>query len=260
MALARAYLGGVHLFPSAVAFERANRLAIGVLEVEPSHPEALVVRGEVALRAHWDLAKAQQDLELAEKLNPGLARARHLIALVLASEGRVVEAVEAILEARRMDPENLYVTSDVGYFHMLARQPEPALEAARLVVEMEPRFRLMHAIILWSMDELGDRDGGLKEANRYLAVHGAEPAPSLEAFFAAERRFLVALRESGSAPVMDLAESAIRAGEPDEALDVLLRGCETKTDPALLFAASDPRLDALRSAPRFSAVLECVAG
>lgn len=260
VALATAYLNGVGQFPPGAAFERATRLAAGVLSVDPQYPEALLARGEIALRAAWDVASAARDFRQAEQLNPGLARARHLLATALAAEGHTAEAVEAALDARRMDPENLFVLSDVGFFGMLDRQVEEAREAALDTIAVAPRSHLMHSVLLWTYRHEGDRAGALRETNRYLEAHGAKPAQSLEAYFERERRFLVFLRESGEPQPFNLADSMIRTGDRSEALEVLLDACRERADEMLLFAKSDPRLDPIRPLPGFSELLACISG
>jgi Flp pilus assembly protein TadD len=264
-ALAHSYnnLADYSILSPQEAIPKARAAASTALELDDNLAEAHAAIGMSNL-AFQDWPGAERQLRRALELNPGYARAHHLLAMWLWGQGRVDQALAEIRRARELDPLSPLVNTNVGMALYLARQYDQAIEQQKRTLELDPNFIPAH----WPLGLAYEQKGILAEAiaefqkaasperNRlYLASLG-------HAYAVAGRRAearkvlgeLTELSKQAYIPAYEIAVLYTGLGENDHAFATLQRACDEHSGRLFLLKV-DPRLDPLRSDPRFQDLL-----
>jgi tetratricopeptide (TPR) repeat protein len=128
------------------------------LELDPNHPAALGVKALSLLPlGQWEDAVATAAEGV--RTNPGSADSRGYLGFALASAGRPEEAIEAFLDAARLNPHH-----PIWYFGLLARALEAvgrfddAMAQLRLALKREPDNFPAHLQIASLAARMGDHE------------------------------------------------------------------------------------------------------
>ena len=230
--------------------------------------EAHTALGVVRFLYQWDWKGGEAELRRGIELNPGNSDAHSWYALFLAHMGRNAEALGEIERAEEIDPLSAQVRVNAGWIHFLGRRNDRALAQWRDTLELEPQFALSHSSI-WvaylngaSFDRLlaqsSQEDGSNIDGDTTLRLAvlcgsfaRAGNRPQAEAYLArlkaAEARHYVCAYE--------LATAYAVLGDKDEAMNWLQKGYRDKSS-CMSDLRADPRLDSLRSDPRFQDLLQ----
>jgi tetratricopeptide (TPR) repeat protein len=133
--------------------------------------------------------------------------------------GRLNEAIVEIKQASELDPLSLEINTDLGLSFLFARQYDRALEQFEKVVEMDPNFIWTHFFMGWAYEQKNDYEKAIREFQRAAQL---DDSPLI----------LAAL------------------GQRVEALAFLEKSFGAREE-ALVWLKVDPRLDTLRTDPRF---------
>ena len=261
-------LGFTGAMPQQEARARALFAATKALELEPGRPDTHVALANLKFYYDWNWTAAEADYQQVLALNPSLAQARSQYARFLAALGRLDEALAHAKEAVARDPIAPEAAQTLGLVHYYRREYADALSNLNRVLQLDPQNARAH----WVIGRVHEAAGRYPEA---IAV--AKHALALSANGDVSWRLqLLRLRAlSGERGVRGELEASLREfardnlhpshehiayvrlalGERDAALDLLQRAVDTR-DPAVLWFAVDPRLDDLRSDPRFTALLK----
>jgi TolB-like protein/DNA-binding winged helix-turn-helix (wHTH) protein/Tfp pilus assembly protein PilF len=220
------------------------------------------------IRMHmWDWKDSDLEFKKAIALDPSNAKAHRWYAAYLVSVGRHKEALEEITQAHRLDPLSLANNAEVVRTLYYGRQYEQAMDEARKAELLDPEFPRTHFWLGRVYAQMGKYSEAIAEAERAgpsldstlrlteMAYASARAGKSVEA-----RAFLKELQERskrGYVPAYDLAIVHLALGEKDVALQSLERAYD-EHDWALMVLAVEPRLDPLRSEPRFQGLLRKV--
>jgi DNA-binding winged helix-turn-helix (wHTH) protein/TolB-like protein/Flp pilus assembly protein TadD len=225
------------------------------IDLDPRSADAHLELARLQLLHLRDRAGAERSVQRALDLSPRLAKAHHTQAMVLSAQGRHDEAFDAMRRALIFDPLSAELVSHAGWAHFLARQYEQAIEHSRRALSIDPASKVAHSCILYSALELG-RDAAALEQARVLA---GDDLASLDQFWLAMLRSYEASSLERGATVGMQAIPLIHLGRHDEAVGTLLRACHEGSSWPIAFAEVDPRLDPLRSHPRFGELLACAS-
>jgi DNA-binding winged helix-turn-helix (wHTH) protein/tetratricopeptide (TPR) repeat protein len=264
-AMAHAGLGSTYLLLASTAMLRplpadeamplARQAAERALALDEGLAEAWAVLGRVKMEYDWDWDGAEADLGHAVALNGSSVEALGTLGQFLSAMGRHDEAIEAMRQARRLDPRHVETLQHLA----MAGQPERALETASesLKVEDTPRIHYGRMMVL---DQLGRHDEAMVE--RLTTLRGLAVAQGL-----ADHVDVVARTESWQTAMevwIALLERTNRwegaamqwmaAGRPDRALDALEHCVKARTT-YLCFVAQTPSFQPLHNNPRFRDIL-----
>ena len=265
LATTRALIGIYDLERPRDVFPRAE-VALGrALALEPDNVDALVAKAVIDGTFHWRFGVAEKSLRRALELAPQHVEARRWYALLLQSRGRSVEAQAELEAARRLDPLSLTLLSTIGWCHFLARDFEAAIEAAKGVLELDADYMVAWDDLKWFYTVAGQDEQAAEAFFKVVELEGdGHAVPRLRQLYA-EQGFEGLLEESlnnlrsasedGYHSPYDIAIAAAALGQVELALDWLEKSAEER-EVDLLSISRDPRLDALRSEPRFAALLE----
>ena len=227
---AHAALGTVQLFHDW-DFEGARRALERAVELSPSDPYALLGLAQYLLFV--GLGKSPAAERLAERLQRVAPldlffRTGRMVALLFMRE--YDRALSEVARIRELDPE--FVDGNISFLYFLLGRPEEAMrEYLAFLARLGPDFEQAREAFRLGSEE-GGWIGGLRAVTK-LAIEGSELAPGLS--------YVLALQ---------LAVT----GETEEAMAWLERAYEER-EPLLINAKIEPRLDSLRSDPRFDDLL-----
>jgi tetratricopeptide (TPR) repeat protein len=186
------------------------------LELDPRLCAAHVALGQVRAVNDWDWSGARGEFERALSIDPADPDAlRGMAMLALAPEGRIKDALGVMSRVVDLDPLNPVAAAELGMLFYLDRQFDEAIAQLKKVDSAEARN------LLWNVYA----DSGKPAA-------GEEPTQTLFAKACADTR----------------------KGDKAQALDDLDRAYD-QHDRQLAYLKTWPGFDAIRSEPRFQALL-----
>jgi len=237
--------------------QRAMVAADRAVALAPDLAEASATRGKARSWIAWDWTGARADLERAVRLNPGDALVQQQYSALLASLGRLPEAINAGRRATELDPLRGNAWQLLGYWYNLNGQFDVAGPALDRALELNPDSEVgwvrHFQALLWSAKPeaafallLGARRSCLpcEAMVQHDLGHAAESQRALDVLIA---------RAAGTAPYSIASVYAWR-GERDLAFEWLERAA-AKHHPDLVFAKVDLNLRQLRADPRWKPFL-----
>jgi serine/threonine-protein kinase len=253
--------------PPAEANEQARAAAKRALELDDTTAEAYAVLGNVA--AHeMNLAEGIRFLQRAIEMNPGLTSAYSGLGTLYYACERHQEAQDAMLKALSTDPLSMITHTSVGDAYYYAREYERSVVYYRKAVDLDPRFDGAHTDLARSLEALGRFDESRQQYEEGRRMGGGIAGPSfglghlaVSSGNAAEgRRILQELIEARSHRVVSawgIAALHASLGDVAEAFQWLDTAHEEHSTGLMLLRAH-PRLDPIRSDPRYPALLRKV--
>ncbi len=222
-------------------------------------PEGYAARGMVRAVGRHDWDGALADLEHGVALNPGNADARRLRGLILASLGRLSEAIAATREATELDPLSSIAWNNLGWLYNATGELGLAREALQRSLALQPQqafahFNLGNASLLQGRPAgaLEDFERSTSEPLRLLGTalaqhdlgHRMESQQALDTLIA----------KFGTSASYRIARVYAWRGEADRAFEWLERAYARRT-MRLLDVKFDPLLRKLRVDPRYAELL-----
>lgn len=250
--------------PPREAVGKARASALRALELDSRSPEARTSLAWAAFIYDWDWSAAGKAFEEVLRPNPSYATAHHFYAFYLTAMGKVREALEEIQKAQALDPLSLIISTHVGLIYYLAHRYDDAVAQYGRTLEMDPGFaeahlklgetykqESMHADAIREIEEAIRLAGGSSEK---LAALGHAYAVSGQRARAEE--ILKTLTEAAARKYVsayDIGLIHAGLGNHDLAFQWLEKAHEERA-LYLVFLKVDPRLDPLRTDPRFEAL------
>jgi eukaryotic-like serine/threonine-protein kinase len=256
-------LGAHGHLPVNDAFPKARTAAIKALELDEGLAEAHVSLATVKTFYDWDWPSSEREFKRALELNPNYATAHHWYSHYLVNVGRLDEAVAEIKRARELDPfgitVNIWLATTLYYSHRY----DQAIEQSRKILELYPEWSEVHGSIGDCYAQKGMLAEAVAEWQKELTASGQNQlATTLEQAYAVGgytgylRKQLDQLKASSQTkPVspLEFAYTYASLGEKDHAMEWLEKAYEER-DP-WLYVKAEPKLDSLRSDPRFKDLL-----
>jgi TolB-like protein/Tfp pilus assembly protein PilF len=239
---------------------KAGAAARKALELDETLAEAHASLGGVLFSYDWKWPEAEREFRRAIELNPGYAEAHHWYGISLIALGRQGEGITELRRARSLDPLSLPVNFDVGFGLFLARQSGEAVEQFRKVIEIEPAFAWAHVGLALANSALGRFDEAVTEAEEGIKLDDSPlmRATACGAIAIAGRRerareLLAELKEVSKTRYVcpyEIGVVHLNLGERDEAFRYLEQGFRDRSI-CMPLTKIDPRLDSVRSDPRY---------
>lgn len=254
------------LLAPAEGHPKAKTAALKALELDDTLAEAHSALAHTLHNYEWDWEGAGREFRRAISLNPGYATAHHWNAWYLVEDGQTEEAFHEIQRALDLDPFSLIINADAGYLYSLGRQQDRAQAQLHKTLELDPQFSLAYEYQGYAYEVqkryreelqafekaaqlLPDSLEIKAEIARARALNGQtdEARATLDELTTQSKdRYVVAF---------DIAMIYDALGETDPAFEWLQKACDEHSYQVSGLAV-DPRLDGLRSDPRFSLLLD----
>ena len=258
-------LGNIGTMPPSEAYPRARDAAERGLKLDESLAELHASLAYVHRFYDWDWPRAEREFLRAIDLNPGYATAHRWYAQFLSGLGRHDEAVAEAERALELDPLSLIIHTAVGDVLFYSRRYDRAIVYYRRCIELDPAFGPGHTDLARALDAVGKHDEAIQELLTGSAAQSNQRPPStgfatllLRAGRTQEARAMIAelleLSVTRFVSPYGIASFYAAAGENAAALDWLERAYGQR-DGTLVWIKVHPRLDGLRSEPRFRELL-----
>jgi TolB-like protein/DNA-binding winged helix-turn-helix (wHTH) protein/Tfp pilus assembly protein PilF len=251
--------------PAAEGYSKAEAAAHKALELDSQLAEAETSLAYATLLYDWDWAGAESRFRRAIEFNPNYATAHHFYSVYLMTAGRHAEAQREIERARELDPLSLIINSVVGWIYYEGRRYDKAIEQCQRTVEMDPHYApslLDLGSVYLARGESEKAIELFRQARAiagdtatvlsYLAQGYARSRNSTEA-----RKILEQLEGKPNKFVSPWELALIHAALDDKnrALGLLETAADQRASWTVLIGV-DPRVDNLRTEPRFRLLLE----
>jgi eukaryotic-like serine/threonine-protein kinase len=247
-------------FPEKEAHLRAKEAVSKALRLDNMLAEAHAALGYIH-DVDWDFADAEHEFQMAIELNPNDASAHQWYAEHLADMGRFDDALNEARRAQKLDPVSRVSGSLVAFISFFARRYDEAIRYGRHAVEQFPEFNRSYMILARAYVQKGmyqEAVGAYLKAN---ALENNYPgfSPEIAYVHACSGKRALALemladiqKKTGGRDPSPYQAGLIYAalGENDQAFR-RLGEAHRKHDRFMTHLRVDPRLDPLRSDPRF---------
>src|SRR6266498_4123395 len=268
--LADAYntIGYWGYLPPKEAFPEAKRAAQMALNIDPDLAEAHGALGYVEFQYEWKFKEAEMEFKEAIRLNPNSVSARLRFFEYLFDFQRAQEAHEQLERARELDPLSIQIAYYYAAVSWFERDFDRAIEQLQKTISMDPNnalaYQLLSAIFyqkkmpaqaFTAHDKANSLEGVFSDAEM-AEMRNAYETAGLSAYFRKENELRQKrLAEGKYQSPLNIALNYAFADDDSEALDWLERAVDEHT-PWLPELKIDPMWDAVRSQPRFVALLK----
>lgn len=250
--------------PAKESATKATAAAKKALEIDDTLAEVHTSLGLVNLIYDWDWQSAEREFKRAIKLSPNYATARDWYSAYLMAIGKIEEAIQEIRHAQELDPLSPIITTGLARQFYFARQPEHAIQECLKILDMEPHFAPAHWFLGQAYEQQGKYDKAINELQQAVNYSGGRALmlSSLGYTYAVSGRraeaeaVLTRLQDKSqqNVPALTLAFIFAGLGQNNEAFKWLDKAYEERFG-WLIFLNVDPKLDNLRSDPRFTDLL-----
>jgi serine/threonine-protein kinase len=249
------------------AYPRARAAAERAVELNPELSEPYSALGLVSLYYDWDWPASERHFIRAIRLDPDNAEARNRYALALAWFERPDEALREIVRARQVDPLSVRININVGWVLYFARRYDAAIKELVGALALDPNFFQTHQTLGWAYVQTNAFDKAIAEFKKALDLGaGSQVEADLAHVYAvsghadeAKALLYQIIDNAGRRYVssFDIAVVYAGLGDRDQAFAWLDKAYHERTRPILSLKVH-PRLDPLRSDPRFAALVRRV--
>src|SRR6266568_2256895 len=268
--LADAYntIGYWGYLPPKEAFPEAKRAAEKALSIDPDLAEAHGALGYVEFQYEWKFKEAEIEFKEAIRLNPNSVSARLRFFEYLFDFQRAQEAHEQLERARELDPLSIQIAYYYAAVWWFERDFDGTIEQLQKTISMDPNnalaYQLLSAIFYqkkmpaeaFTAHEKANSLEGIFSDAEMAEMKKAYETAGLSAYFRKENELRQKrLAEGKYQSPLNIALNYAFAGDDSEALDWLERAVDEHT-PWLPELKIDPMWDAVRSQPRFVALLK----
>jgi serine/threonine-protein kinase len=252
----------------AEAFPKAKAAALRALAIDDSLPEAHGALAFVLAYYEWDWTAAEREFQRALALNPSDAAVHHSYSRYLASTGRGEEAMTELRRAQELDPLSLALKANEGMVLYFGGRYDEAIARLRTTLELDSTHAVAHWGLGMALEQKLMYAEAAVEIRKAMEAGGTDPLfiASLGHVYAMQgkrqevRRLLDQLDEESKRSYVSPYHAAVLhagLGEKDKAFEDLDRAARERST-MLVYLKADPRLELLRSDPRFEELLRRV--
>jgi TolB-like protein/DNA-binding winged helix-turn-helix (wHTH) protein len=270
MAMSYFFFGFFGAMPPQEAWGKVKELGVLAVEKDEGLPAAHAALAVAKLHYDWDFAGAEQEYKRALELNPNDADIRHGYAHYLMAMGRMDESAAESQRAVELDPVDNGLIDCLCWHSYAARRYESSIQLALEQLGRQPDDSFEMAILGWDYEQKGSLDKAIAEFKRAVEL---EPKDSpMHTFLVAALGHSFALagmkneadlvlqnllneRKRHYASPFDIALIYTALGEKGTAF-LWLDKAVSERSTSLVYSKWEPRLDPLRSDPRFAEMMK----
>ena len=259
-------LGEYGNIPRKELYPKAEAAVNKALEIDNRLAEVHTSLANLLMFRKWDWANSEKEFKLALELNPNYATAHHWYSQWFLNMGRLEEALRLIARAAELDPISQAILKDHGLTFYYNRQYDEAIEMAVKTLELDPNYAAAHRLLSLAYQGKGMFEEAIIENQKWGALTGNK----LELAVTIAQLYAVSGQTDDAKKIIDdlqrdrlvtdqiyrglsLVHAAL--GENDAAFECLEKSYE-RHEESILTLKVDPKVDPLRSDPRFTALLK----
>jgi TolB-like protein/DNA-binding winged helix-turn-helix (wHTH) protein/tetratricopeptide (TPR) repeat protein len=249
-----------HVSPQE-AYSSATRAIREGLELDDRLSEAHAVLGNLYWQYSRDWPATEKEFELAIALDPNYDSVRACYSGYLAWRNRRADALAQVLKARELNPGSSYDSVESAVYFQL-REYQNLVEAGRRGIRSEPGEWLEHFFLGVGYEGLGRPQEAIPEFETAVRMSGGDQDPTAalaHAYAVTGRRveagrilndLILKSKSSYGSPYM-IAVIHAGLGDKDKAFELLDNAVTERSMDVVWQLKADPRIDNLRSDPRF---------
>lgn len=239
--------------------EAALQSAQTGIDVAPDIAATHMAYGIILTSGRADFKGAKPHFEMAERLGINQPKDINRSAIYLATVGRSIDAISAARRGLARDPLNPSAMETVAYTYYASGQFERAISLYEDVLRSDPDRLTVRSWLGLSMIYAGNPAGGLMvcaDEKNLMETYTCEAIgrARLNDPEATDRSFAALIDRFGDAAAYQQAQILSQRGEPDRAMETLLKA-ERLQDTGLSLTLIDPALRPLRAREDFNALL-----
>ena len=259
-------LGEFGNIPRKELYPKAKAAVNKALEIDNNLAEVHTSLASILMLSEWDWTNSEKEFKLALELNPNYPTAHHWYSIWFLHMGRLDECLRMISRAGELDPVSQAILKDKGMAFYYNRQYDEAVEMATKTLELDPTYAAAHRLVSLAYQGKQMFAEAIVENQKWGALTGnkTETAITLAQLYAvsgqreeAKRLVEAVQREKLVMDQLDRGLALVYAalGENDMAFKHLENSYERREE-AVLTLKVDPKVDTLRSDPRFAVLLK----
>ena len=235
------------------------------LEIDDHLAEAHISLAISLMLNEWDWINSEKEFKIGIDLNPNYATGHHWYSQWLLYHGKFDEALDEISLAIELDPVSQGIVKDKGIHHYYHREYDEAIASGLQVLELNSGFAPAHRLLslAYAGKGLFNKAIGANQKWGELTRNRIKTEVSLVQIYAASGLKSQAARmikniESGDLGANDIRGMALvyaALNENDMAFSWLEKSYE-KHEESLCNIRIDPKLDSLRSDPRYDLLVK----
>jgi TolB-like protein/tetratricopeptide (TPR) repeat protein len=253
------------ILPAAVANPQSRMAAMRALALDSSLAEAHTSLAHVLLH-EWKWDESEKEFKHALELDSMRAETWDWYALSQTAVGNLDQAIAAMKRAEELDPLSGRISAELGMAYYAARKYDIAIQQERKALRMDPGIATSYWVIGMSDEQKRLFSAATAMYQQALKLRPGNPnyLASLARSYALAgktseaRRVLNGLLKSPE-PVSPFFIALVYTalGEKDAAFEWLNKAV-TERSGSVRYLKIEPRLDPLRSDPRFDSLLQRV--
>ncbi len=235
------------------------------IEIDNALPEAHISLAVSLMLNEWDWLNAEKEFKRGIQLGPNYATGHHWFSEWLFYKGRTVEAFSEISLAIELDPISPAILKDKGILYYYNEQYDEAIEMAMKTLELDAAFVPAHRLLSLAYTGKKMFEDAIAENERWGRLTGntVKADIALAQIYAAAGRTGDAQKIIQKVTVDELTANDYRGmaliyasmQETDKAFEWLEKSYEMHEE-SLCSLPVDPKLQSLRSDPRFRILLK----
>lgn len=254
------------VYPPHEVLPKAKDAALTAIRLDPLLAEGHTSLANIHLFYDWDWEAARREFEKAIDLNPNYATAHHWFANYFVVTGKLDKAREEIKKALNLDPNSLVINTDVGWIYQNSREYDKAIHQIQNTLKLEPDFIQAHLALgftyclqkkyeeaIQSFEKAKELSGGYPLAIAALSYCYALAGRNNQALELLNQLKEISLQRY--IPALYFALIYMGLGDNDSAFEWIDKALQERSGYLAYFAV-DPKVDMLRSDPRFREVLK----
>ena len=257
-------LGAYGAVSSAEASAKATAAAERAVQLNDMLAEGHNSLAFVKHRYQWDWAGAEREFKRALDLDPNYAPAHQWYSSFLVSMGRFPEGMEEARRSQELAPLSLIANTHLSLMLYYAREYNQVLEQCRRAMKLDPNFFATHRYIGLAYEQVGKINESIEALTKARTLSGNSPvilaalahSHAINGNKTEAQRLLdeMAANKTRKIPAFDLAVAYAGLGDKEKAFASLQKAFDERNE-YLIYLKVEPRLDPLRSDPRFNDLL-----
>jgi adenylate cyclase len=248
--------------PAEAAREARSEISI-TLGIDENLAEGYLSRAVLLSEFDWNWLAGEADFQKALELNSNSAIAHHWYARSLAQTGRFEEALKEINAAEKLDPLSPVILTSKAKIFCFAHRYQEAIASGRKAIDLEGNFGPAFSVLAQAYLHNKQYPEGMEAVKKYVEISNQSGWAKLELAYAyaaagdkAASDQIVSEVTAQPGPFSPFDMATIRAAwrDPDGAFPWLDKAIAQRSVD-VIWLKVDPRLDNLRSDPRFAGVL-----
>jgi serine/threonine protein kinase/Tol biopolymer transport system component/Tfp pilus assembly protein PilF len=250
-----------HMLPPKECYARSKEAAIRALQIDDTLAEAYATLASATLCYDWDWERAEQMFKRSLELNANNPGSHEAYSYLLNAQGRFTEGLKAMRRASEINPLSVMDAAMVSWSLYQARRYDEVVTQAQRVFEIDPDFGVGYIALSAAYERKGMIEEAIAAARKAVTFLPGAVIPLWVLAHAlavsgsdVEAREILADMErlSKERYVSAYHMAIIHTGldEPDEAFKCLEKAYQDH-DPWMIWLGTEPKLDPLRTDPRF---------